>query len=665
MPPPGAVPPPHNAAFPPPGTGAPTPPRRPATAGFFDSLRRAGLARTNERWIAGVAGGVARRLGLDPTLVRCVWVVLVVFTGLGLVLYGLGWALMPEESDGRIHFEQVLSGDFDAGFAGAVATFISGWVLIDHGLIPSWYIRGWAGWGYYDLLWSVVGTCLVVGAVYCGYRVIRSSRRPYPQPPTPGGPGPAGPTTMPSAGPPHAGTPTPYPAAPVSNVPGPQAGPRPAGATMSAGHPGVPMRAMPPAGPPPRPIAPVLPRRPGPGHRLGQTVAGIIFCCLAAIVLLWYTGHMGPIAAWLAAIGAVTALLGAGVVISALRHRRGGWMTGLGWLAAVIAVPSLMLGTGVPGGALSARDTTWSTTAHTVTLTWDDLKRQFSGARGNANTIVSLGDYAAGRVVLDLTDMPAGAEPRVRAALSIGVGTVTIRTSAEQNLSVNSTVGAGPTYADTISDWATDGGVMTVHHNAWHRSRYTVNGDSVTSRHSERWHPGELVSLRSPAAQEAGTALSLDIEVGVGAVNVDEQPNQVTWYGLQDDAAWIVESWVDEHGKSHDTLPVPGMTHTAIGTETATTCSEAVTDALADAASDDGDDPDDWEDQGWYGDWYGVSELTGVGRAAWDDCVDEALRTGAGPDASEPSPEPSASSPSTAAPSPSAAATEPSPTPTH
>jgi len=61
--------------------------------------------RTNERWIAGVAGGVAHRFDLDPTLVRCVWVVLSLFAGVGLVLYGLAWALLPEESDGRIHLE--------------------------------------------------------------------------------------------------------------------------------------------------------------------------------------------------------------------------------------------------------------------------------------------------------------------------------------------------------------------------------------------------------------------------------------------------------------------------------------------------------------------------------------------------------------------------------
>ena len=67
--------------------GGPQPgPQGGSTHRFFDSLRGSGLMRTNERWVAGVAGGVAYRFGLDPTLVRCAWVVLSLFAGVGLVL---------------------------------------------------------------------------------------------------------------------------------------------------------------------------------------------------------------------------------------------------------------------------------------------------------------------------------------------------------------------------------------------------------------------------------------------------------------------------------------------------------------------------------------------------------------------------------------------------
>ena len=52
----------------------------------------------DDRWIAGVCGGVARYLGVDANLVRLV-VVLGTILGFGslLVAYILAWILMPQE----------------------------------------------------------------------------------------------------------------------------------------------------------------------------------------------------------------------------------------------------------------------------------------------------------------------------------------------------------------------------------------------------------------------------------------------------------------------------------------------------------------------------------------------------------------------------------------
>ncbi len=52
----------------------------------------------DDRWVAGVCGGVARYLGVDANLVRLVVVLGTVF-GFGslLVAYIIGWILMPEE----------------------------------------------------------------------------------------------------------------------------------------------------------------------------------------------------------------------------------------------------------------------------------------------------------------------------------------------------------------------------------------------------------------------------------------------------------------------------------------------------------------------------------------------------------------------------------------
>ncbi|MGL5859237.1 MAG: PspC domain-containing protein, partial [Angustibacter sp.] len=60
------------------------------------SLRRS----TRDRYIAGVCGGAAQTLRVDPLLVRVVTAVLAVFSGAGLVLYAAGWLLMPMD-DGR------------------------------------------------------------------------------------------------------------------------------------------------------------------------------------------------------------------------------------------------------------------------------------------------------------------------------------------------------------------------------------------------------------------------------------------------------------------------------------------------------------------------------------------------------------------------------------
>ncbi len=57
---------------------------------------RRGLVRSrDERVVAGVAGGLGRRFGVDPMLVRIGFVVLTFAGGFGLLLYGLLWIASP------------------------------------------------------------------------------------------------------------------------------------------------------------------------------------------------------------------------------------------------------------------------------------------------------------------------------------------------------------------------------------------------------------------------------------------------------------------------------------------------------------------------------------------------------------------------------------------
>ncbi|MDR1557645.1 MAG: PspC domain-containing protein [Tannerellaceae bacterium] len=54
------------------------------------------LVRSNDKMIAGVCGGIADYLGLDPTLVRVAYILISVFTFFsGVIAYLILWIVMP------------------------------------------------------------------------------------------------------------------------------------------------------------------------------------------------------------------------------------------------------------------------------------------------------------------------------------------------------------------------------------------------------------------------------------------------------------------------------------------------------------------------------------------------------------------------------------------
>jgi phage shock protein PspC (stress-responsive transcriptional regulator) len=54
--------------------------------------------RTGEGKIAGVAAAIGRRYAIDPALIRVAFVVATLFSGVGVLLYLLGWLLLPAET---------------------------------------------------------------------------------------------------------------------------------------------------------------------------------------------------------------------------------------------------------------------------------------------------------------------------------------------------------------------------------------------------------------------------------------------------------------------------------------------------------------------------------------------------------------------------------------
>lgn len=57
------------------------------------------LARTKERKIAGVCGGIAQYLGTDPTLVRIIYLLVTIFSAgfPGVAVYLILWFVIPPE----------------------------------------------------------------------------------------------------------------------------------------------------------------------------------------------------------------------------------------------------------------------------------------------------------------------------------------------------------------------------------------------------------------------------------------------------------------------------------------------------------------------------------------------------------------------------------------
>lgn len=98
--------PPEGGSTPPPPPGQPGEPgghEQPGDSGGprvtrseIRDVARLRRSRT-DRHIAGVAGGLARHLDIDPIIVRVGFVVLTLVSGAGLLLYGALWLFVPEE----------------------------------------------------------------------------------------------------------------------------------------------------------------------------------------------------------------------------------------------------------------------------------------------------------------------------------------------------------------------------------------------------------------------------------------------------------------------------------------------------------------------------------------------------------------------------------------
>ena len=162
--------------------------------GFFYQVRSAGIRRSQDRWVAGVCGGIAQRLRVDPLLIRAGMIALLLL-GVGFLAYLIAWALIPDRDDSILAEKAIREGD---GWGIFLLVVIALGVL---GIGPVFSDAG--GW------WSLIVTVALITGVWWLVTRARS---------TPGTGGPAQAGTPPPTGPSPTGRPEPV-WAPASATP--------------------------------------------------------------------------------------------------------------------------------------------------------------------------------------------------------------------------------------------------------------------------------------------------------------------------------------------------------------------------------------------------------------------------------------------------------------
>lgn len=267
---------------------------------------------TNDRYIAGVAGGLGRHFGIDPTIIRVVLVVLAFFGLAGVVIYVAAWLFVPEDGQQRARIE--------LGHEGRKAMLI-GAVVVAGLLFLGDSLGNLGGNGFFwPLPLIIIG--LVVFAVVAG----RNNRR---QPPAPWG-GPIGTHPANAVAPGGSGTPVGTPVGDTSSAAGnagndpgfDQTRPLPwseGGAAPTYGPTYTATSVAPPAWMPPAAPAYVPPPRP---RRTGMVLFWPTLALIAiALGSMAAFGLSVPVAAYPAVALAIT---GAMLVLGAFVGRGGG-----------------------------------------------------------------------------------------------------------------------------------------------------------------------------------------------------------------------------------------------------------------------------------------------------------------------------------------------------
>jgi phage shock protein C len=135
-----------------------------------------------DKFLGGVCGGLGQYLGVDSSIVRIIFLLLMFGSGLGLPVYILLWIILPAEGTVQApisgpEFERRLQGMGDdiresaraphprAGlWFGAALIVVGGVLFVERLGIP------WLAWIHTDIVWPVLVICIGVAFLMRGMR---------------------------------------------------------------------------------------------------------------------------------------------------------------------------------------------------------------------------------------------------------------------------------------------------------------------------------------------------------------------------------------------------------------------------------------------------------------------------------------------------------------
>jgi phage shock protein PspC (stress-responsive transcriptional regulator)/predicted membrane protein len=197
--------------------------------GHLDGTRPPLRRSVTDRKVAGVAGGLGRYFNIDPLIFRVVFVTLAIFGGSGLLLYAVGWLLVPEDGDNESEVSRLVNGRASVKIVGGIVLAIVGLAVVGN------FARTGFGFGGFAALLAVAFAAYLISRNDTGRPLVAPRQGPGPQQPEAYGPAgqgdygqtpgtayataaPAAAPTQPIFYPPPVAPPTPQPRSPLGKV---------------------------------------------------------------------------------------------------------------------------------------------------------------------------------------------------------------------------------------------------------------------------------------------------------------------------------------------------------------------------------------------------------------------------------------------------------------